>query len=622
MTLTKTKYSVQELMELTSYSRTKISRIAKISNWKVIKEKEGRVYKNYYLATDVQELFPKEEEKKEVVKEKSNLVKLIEKENSVKSLDDVSEKVRKVTIAKHVLCRELNKALNAYERLKNKAQENRTYKKKDFRYKKGAVYSNFLETYKEKYEDIYEILGDISENTLRRWLKQYEEEEPEKLIPQHMLSQTRGLRKLSPQLRENISKLYLNPNKPSISQVYKRLQGLHEELPTYETIRNYINYDIPQILKDKHRMGNKEFKDTYETFVLRDYSEDSIKSNDLWVSDGHDLELMCKHPDTGKIVSPKIIVWQDMASRLWTGWSTVFYEDSESIITSLRRGIEKYGKPKALYTDNGKAYKGERVQEVYRNLDLKVTHAIPYNAKAKPIERTFRDFKESFAKFSLAYKGGHILERPERLKEVVKHSKDRILEFRELEEALEDWIEWRNRQVHRGHGMKGRSPLERFNEECPLETREYVNETLLNELLLYSKERVVQQYGIQLYNQYYKFSNFPLWIGQKVLVKYDYDDLKTIWIYEDTGKLISKAQPVELATFKDSVSAIKDVNRAKKLVNKTLRDYNEALKEYVEKDLTGIYIEDNKAYREVSNTEKITIENNDTFDISQIEMYE
>lgn len=624
MKLTQAQYSVQELMELTGFSRTKISKMASMKNWKVLKVKEGRVYKNYYPAKDVQELFPEElkEEKKEIAKEKSKLVQLVEAENKIESLDDVPEKVRKNTLCRYILCRELTKELLTYEHIKNIALENGTYNRKELQ--KGEIYRKFLEEYKEKYPNEYEILGEVSENTLRRWLNSYDEDDLTTLIPRHLLSQTKGLRKLTSEHRDAIHKLFLTENQPSISSVYRKLQEINFKipLPTFETVRNYVNKDISPVLKDKFRLGKKAFRDKYENYVPRDYSEKSIKANDLWVSDGHDVEIFCRHPKTGKSTSFKIIVWQDMATRLWVGWSVVLGEDNESIILALRRGIEKYGKPKGVYTDNGKAYRSKDVTSIYNNLDLDVTYAIVRNAQAKPIERTFRDFKEDFAKFSNAYKGGHILEKPERVKDVVKNVEN-LMEYDEFLDILEIWIEQRNKRVHTGHGMRKRSPLERFNEELPEHEREYIDRSLLNEMLMYREERTVQQGGIQLFNIFYKFDRFGFWIGQKVTVRYDPSNLRELFIYDIVGKLIGIARPVTLASFKESVSQIKESNSIKKKFKKSLKHYESALKEKQEDEnkAISVYFEDELKngrlkYKKVENEleSKNNYKESDTYD--------
>ena len=590
--LTKTEYSMEELVNLTGFSRAKILRIAKQNKFKTNQVKEGRVWKHYYSALDIDKyilpLMPNSEKETEVIprKTKSKLVKLIESENQISSLNDVDEKVRKTAIAKWTLCRDLTFILTKYERAKNHAQGKR------LQYSISDIYSNFIRVYPEKYKHIYEIIGGISEASLRRWLKDYDKDEPMKLIQGNQISKTKGVRLLTSDQRDAVHKLYLNPNKPTIAQVYKRMEGIYGlNFLSYETIRNYINKDVPQILKDKYRMGMKEFSDTYDTYVKRSYAPDSIMANDLWVSDGHDLEFMMRCPK-GKITSGKIIVWQDMATRMWVSYTLVMEETTEAILNALRKGIEKYGKPRALYTDNGKAYRSEKTEQTYANLGLEVINAIPYNAKAKPIERTFRNFKESCAVWSKAYKGGHIMERPENLKSAVKYQADNIMDWRDVTEVLDQWMIWYNNQKHRGHGMNGRTPVERFEKECPVEIREHLPNDILYELFLYKDDRVVGQQGITFEKQGYRWENYQMYIGQKVSIKYDYDNISEVFVYTKEGKLIDVAKPVNMANFKDSIPQIKEAQRAKRSVKKALNKYHAALAESDTLNTMEIFWED------------------------------
>ncbi len=588
--LTKTEYSMEELIELTGFSRAKILRIVQKNKMKAKQVKEGRVYKHYYLAKDVGKfIIPQEENKTERMpeKSKSDLLKLKEVENQIESLNDVSEKIRQTALARHAICGAMKKALIAYEKIKISSRG-----EKIEGISISDTYKKFLISYPKRFPEAYKKLGDISEATLRRWLSKYDKDNPMTLIQGNQISKNRGNRILTPEQRTVFHKLALIPNAPRISQVYKKMEVIFgQKFVSYETIRNYYNKDIDPILKEKLRLGEKAFSDKYDPYVVRSYSEDSIKSNDLWVSDGHDLEFMIKNPKNGKPMAAKIVVWQDMASRMLVGCTLTQEENTEAILSALRKGIEKWGKPRALYSDNGKAYRSEKTEEIYSNLGIGVTNAIPYNAKAKPVERTFRNFKESFAVWSMGYKGGHILERPEILKKTLKYRSDSLMTWEETAEAIEQWIIWYNNQPHRGHGMENRSPFERFSKECPQEEREYPPKDVLYELFLYKEERTVGQHGITLNKQSYRWENYIMNIGQKVIVKYDYDNLRELLVYTKEGKFIDIAKPIIMANFKNSVEQIKEIRRIQKKSKKALKIYVDSLEECKTIGST-IYIED------------------------------
>ena len=60
------------------------------------------------------------------------------------------------------------------------------------------------------------------------------------------------------------------------------------------------------------------------------------------------------------------------------------------------------------------------VPGVFKRLGINMTNAIVRNAKAKIIERRFRDVKDSLSRLFNTYTGGNVVEKPERLKTVLK----------------------------------------------------------------------------------------------------------------------------------------------------------------------------------------------------------
>ena len=79
------------------------------------------------------------------------------------------------------------------------------------------------------------------------------------------------------------------------------------------------------------------------------------------------------------------------------------------LASALRNSILNLGViPKVVYQDNGRAFKSKYFQHcdfdedgfngVYANLNIHSVFAKPYNARAKVIERFFREFQEEFEK--------------------------------------------------------------------------------------------------------------------------------------------------------------------------------------------------------------------------------
>ena len=97
-------------------------------------------------------------------------------------------------------------------------------------------------------------------------------------------------------------------------------------------------------------------------------------------------------------------------------------------------------------------------------LNIRANFALPYNAQTKPIERDFLKIKELLSKHCVGYRGGNVVERPEKLAKEIKAGK--IIPFNEFKEVFDDFvINVLNKRSSQGKNLKGLSPDELFNQE-------------------------------------------------------------------------------------------------------------------------------------------------------------
>lgn len=562
------EYEGKELEKLLGKSRTQILRLAKEKNWQIVKKKVGRTYKNFYLSESVDNYIKALEEKE--ASKPARVRTVIKKEAT--TIDELPLWNQRVAWARYILCNKLE------EQYSSSAGS------------KLEIVENFVENASKDFPQQMEVIKKLSVPTLRRWFGVYLKNKTNPLALSSGHGTNKGVRRIDTEVLEAIRGLYKSKNKPNMMFVYERIvAAFGTDAISYGTMRNYIKYDMTSVEKDKARMGAKEFKDTYSPYIIRGY--DDIKAGQVWMSDGHDLEMMCYRGNKKKANgeryygSPKLIVWIDVKSRLITGWTLSWTETTESIAIALKRGIEKYGVPEQLFTDNGKAYKSkvlkgtDELDGIYASLGLEVSHALPYNAQSKHIERWFVDFKETFTKSSITYKGGNISERPERMKSFAmdKIAKGKILEQEELEAALEAFINYKNhsyyalrretgRKAHRGRGMNNRTPLEVFNEENPVGERKMLSDEKLRLLFLYEEIRTIQQNGIEYLGNTYEHENLYFHQKEKVKIKFDPHDLRSIYVYLETGEFLCKADKLQTAGWSNDIDSIKaKANRRKKI---------------------------------------------------------
>lgn len=562
------EYEVKELEKLLGKSRTQVLRLAEKEKWQVVKRKVGRTHKNYYLAENVDNYL--KSLTTEVVEKPERIRTVAKREANV--IDELPLWNQRTAWARYILCNKLEERYNTLAG------------------SKGEIIEEFVENAEREFPQQMEIIKKLSVPTLRRWFGVYLKNKTNPLALSSGHGANKGMRRIDAEVLEAIRGLYKSKNKPNMMFVYERIVAMFGiNAISYGTMRNYIKNDMTSIEKDKARMGSKEFKDTYTPYVVRGY--DDIKAGQVWMSDGHDLEMMCYRGNKKKangeryFGSPKLIVWIDVKSRLITGWTLSWTETTESIAIALKRGIEKYGVPEQLFTDNGKAYKSkvlkgtDELDGIYASLGLEVSHALPYNAQSKHIERWFVDFKETFAKASITYKGGNIVERPERMKSFAmdKVAKGMILEQEELEAEIERYINHKNHgyyalrrqaglKAHRGKGMNNRTPLEVFNEENPAGQRKMLSDEQLRLLFLYEEIRTIQQNGIEYLGNTYVHENLYFHQREKVKIKFDPHDLRMVYVYLETGEFLCKAEKLETAAWQNDIDAIKaKKNRLKKI---------------------------------------------------------
>lgn len=568
-------YSIEELSRLLKRTRTTALRFAAKQNFQIVKVKEGRTIKNMYLKDEIDQYLVNNSE----IAERKEIKTRTVAKTVASEVDELPEWNQKIAWARYIICLKLREEYETSS------------------LKKGEVIENFVKNIPVNYPEQFKVLKKVSVPTLRRWYGVFiKNENPLSLATD--LGAKKGVRGISAEVLEEIRTIYKSRNKPSMMFVYERVVAKFGNVVTYGTLRNYITHDLNIIEKDKGRMGDKEFRDNHSIYIKRDYTV--LKVNEYWVSDGHDLELMCyrKGHKTSKgqryFGSPKLIVWMDVRSRFVVGWTLSWTETTESIALALKRGIEKYGVPENVYTDNGKAYKSkilkgtEELDGIYESLGIKSTHTAKYSGQSKHVERWFKVFKESFAKASITYKGGNVMERPERMGSfsIEKIDTTKILEEEELVRSIESWIEYANhgyyklRGGQRGQGMDGKTPKEIFDEGLVTGKRE-ISEDKLRTLFMYEEIRRVGRNGIEYLNETYTNELLYFRQGEKVKIKYDPYDLTKVLVYAMSGEYICTAERLSLYGFND-INGIKDKKKRQKeilKVSKKLIDLREKERE-------------------------------------------
>lgn len=368
-------------------------------------------------------------------------------------------------------------------------------------------------------------------------------------------------------------------------------------IPSYYSFYRKLQSSVTEYEKILGREGEKAFRDRCAPFIKRTYHD--MQSNEWWIADNHTFDVMVRDKE-GKIHRPYLTAFLDARSGIFTGYYITYNPSSEATLIALRRGIKKYGIPENIYVDNGREFLtfdigglGHRRKKpkngretfvppgVFERLGIKMTNAIVRNAKAKIIERRFLDVKNDFSKLFNSFTGGTVVEKPERLKTVLKN--DYIYTDDEFEQMVESIIDWYfNMEAYNGDvtADRGKMKMDVFNAHL-IKQRKASDDELNLMLLRSSRLQKVGRRGVHLdiaggRIDYWNDDFLQLLFGQEVYFRYNPDDLSSIRIYNKEGQFIMTV-PADNEAVLSYNSSKEDVKVA---MQKTKR-FEKVAKEYV-----------------------------------------
>lgn len=339
-----------------------------------------------------------------------------------------------------------------------------------------------------------------------------------------------------------------------------------------------------------HRGGEEAYA-AATSCPRRDYT--TIRSNDLWVGDHHRLDVVCVGKD-GKPVRPWLTAWQDMRSRLITGW--VIYEsdpNADRIAAALVLGMEACGVPRKVLVDNGKDYKSfcltgltkkDRLKRdrstqldagIFGRHGISVTHARPYRPQAKPIERFFGTVAGRFSQDQDTYCGRSPQTKPEDLQRQIERHAPTV---EELAAAFGAWLDGDYQyEPHRGDGLEGKTPA--FVHAANLDKKIVIPEGLKVELRCeWTKPLKVGRNGVQWKGLFYG-SNDPRLVkieGQLVRLGIDHQDLQLARVYDaEGGNLLCVVRPATKIPVNADSQTVRDVVAQERRDRRAAKNYHE-----------------------------------------------
>src|SRR5574344_1113012 len=417
---------------------------------------------------------------------------------------------------------------------------------------------DFVKLHNTSNSNLFNILGKISRGSLHRWKTQLNgSTDYEKLLPQYKYASVNEYRTV---LTDDEIKIFmgllLHPNRISIGKAisltkYKLKEQGQSFIPADITFRRYAkwfknnNYDKWILARD----GEKALADKVEPYIKRDAS--LLEVGDILVADGHKLAFQVINPFTGKPTRATLVGFLDWKSTALVGYEIMLEENTQCIASALRNAIIKLDMiPKVVYQDNGRAFRAKYFnddkgfselgfQGLYSKLGIETVFARPYNARAKVIERFFKEFQEGFEKLLPSYVGSAISEKPAYLKRNEKLHKNLHNNFiptiEETIKMIDMWLNFKNSQPCPN------APDKTITEVLNERKVQNIDINKLDDLMLAAEVKTIQRNGIRFLNCDY-FDERLYGFKSKVLIKYNLFDLRSIKVFTTKGEFLCTAE--------------------------------------------------------------------------------
>lgn len=424
---------------------------------------------------------------------------------------------------------------------------------------------------------------------------------------------------IKPAVRQAIKNIWFNEdfarNQGTREMLYEKLTaiakinlkaGMEEwgKIPSYQTVVRYINY----LMEDENlrnawflaSRGTREYKNKVMVKGLRDTK--SLKVMQIVMGDEHTFDCWVSYRQpNGKIkaIKPHLAAWVDMRSRAIMGDVLCENANSDILKQSLLKMIysEPGGVPEYLYIDNGKDYTAKTMtgrerndrsgmnfdnetQGFYKSIGIKDDHrALPYEPWSKgQIERFFRTVCNRFTRWMKSYTGTLT---GSKTSDKVEKDIQGMLERGELltlEEFYERWHEWLTTvYMHAEHSsLKKVGETHKNPYDCFMNEDRYFKaappKSYATMLMMKSENVFVRNIGIRKWGYEYRSDVLCDYIGRKVDIKYDPDDMAVLYIFDQKGRRICEAYCQELLQI------------APKVTQKALEEHLKAQKRQLKRD--------------------------------------
>ena len=366
---------------------------------------------------------------------------------------------------------------------------------------------------------------------------------------------------------------YRLPMKPSVSEAYRlfvnRLEGLHSpqpsstgrvgDVPSIHQVRRWLG-KLGNVERERGRRGARDLKNILP-HKRRDFLH--LKPAAIYTADGHTFDAEVLNPLSGLPFRPEITTVLDVGTRRCMGWSVGLVESRFTVLEALSHA-SRAAIGALWYVDWGRGFENlmmtDEATGLMGRLGMTMTHSRAYNSQAKGAsERSHNIFTRAAANLPSFVGKNMDDEARQKLfklsrKEVRLHGKilnSPIPTWDEFKGYIERVVDEYNDRPHRSlpkfTDRDGKRRHMSPNEFWALKVAEFGEPPRVSpeeEGYLFRPQvmRTVQRGEVSLFNNTYYSAELMEFNGEKVRVGYDVQDALWVWIYDDVGRLICKAE--------------------------------------------------------------------------------
>lgn len=289
--------------------------------------------------------------------------------------------------------------------------------------------------------------------------------------------------------------------------------------------------------------------------------------NLCWFGDHTEFDVFVVD-ELGRLTRPWLTAWYDIATGMLVGWCLSTNPNSETILEAFARAVAVkrdspiWGAPCHLYIDNGKDYRGHRMEGgrlsevelgtinsaltdcgLLKLLHIEVHHAQPYHGWVKPVERWFRTLEERYCRELPGYCGGNPHARTENFDRQLRalHERGELLTLDEFADTfVHSILPAYASHPHEGYG--GKTPVQLYA-ELPKARTEIIGWHTLAAIKMESDKRRVAPTGIKFDKKLFWHEELRHLTNEWVMIRYNRGDSRSITVCTLDGRFVCEAEP-------------------------------------------------------------------------------